>query len=1646
MTAENNQEGERPTSNSERPHFAHGVRRAKTVYGAFRPPSTKVHPGIPVSEDNSSIETNWITSHINKRVCKKFVEKQESDKNGKVIQKEDPLCICNLKRSEHTEEALSPDAEPRNKNWSPSTHTTTKPTDAFGEVEFLGFGQKISKYVRVDAETEMKTMIELLMGQWQLEKPNLLISVTGGAKNFHMKPRLKEVFRRGLMKAAQSTGAWIITGGMHAGVMKHVGEAVRDYSFAATSKNKVTCIGISPWGCVANVESVINKNGCWPAPYKLEAKPRRKESPIDLNHSHFILVDNGTKHTFATEIKFRTALESAISVMKTNTGDDAVSIPIVCVVLEGGPGTLETVKSAMQNNTPAVIVEGSGRAADILAYAYSKTKEEEIEVVDQLGRKVKKTITLIDPSLEVELTKKLETEFGEKNLSRHIGWLKECIKMRELMTVFQLDSKAQANSDIDYAILHALLKANQSNEGDQLKLALAWNRIDVAKSDIFHDDKKWEHKDLTDVMFTALLQNRTNFVQLFIENGLNIKEFVSIKTLLKLYNSIPPNSVVWSRLEKERTSDKTLKDNEKKYFNLSHVGEAIQELMGDFYYPLYLREPMYSTVNAADYLEEKYSQEGRGVDNAMMVQSYGGAPPGDLQKSRYAFEEPARELFIWCVLMARDDLAMTFWEEGKDTIAAALTASMLLKELSSKCTEDFELQAEMMQQSTKWGERALGVLNACFAADEERAGKLLVRELELFGNTTVIALAVNAKDQTFISHSCCQSMLNDIWMGKMSVDNHWWRLMVSIICPPLLWLLIRFKEPPSSVESQGAPRIENTHRHENGTTPPSAVNSATSRKPEQVELTRVQSAGQGTSSSRERLVPSRQQSTVSQSAVEDLHKPLPKKPTVSAFSKFTYFYNAPKVTFIHNCLAYIVFLLLFSYLMLVSFSPDFNIIEIIIIVWVFTIFIEEIRQLLADTSSNFRLKFISYIGDQWNIMDIGTLFLFLSGMILRSLPYEITFEVSRIVLAIDLMAFYFRLIHIFSVSRQLGPKLVMIRRMMIDLGFFVIILIVFIMGFGVCCQVILYPNSTLDWNLIVGIMKKPYWQMYGELFLEEIEGQEDCTTDFALYSNGTLPRCPTYLGTQLMPMLLALYMLFTNVLMLNLLIAMFSYTFDKIHESNDAVWKFQRYSLVKEYFDRPPLAPPLIIFAHLFLLIRMCIRTSCGKCLSNDGGFRYSLSENEHKQLLLWENMNCDEYIREADAEDKDSMENIVKDANKGVLALNARFDGMTDSDTSGLVVSLPPHVEERLQYLEDHMRRTNLALDWIVDALHKNKMGGAKPDLPDLEKKREEEKKRLEEVATKEKEKVQTMMAKQHELHYNSRESPYPHSNVVRFNVTDDQVPWEVELPGYAPEKYTAPIVLEHPNWADIDLMSIAIADRAQIQFNKTVKNVVRTSFICKYKVIDGLPQNPKGRTGLIGRGLLGRWGPNFAGDPIVTRWKRDAQDRIVEINGRPVLEFVAIMRADNGQWALPGALLEPGQAVHSCIKASLTHDARARFTQSEQQMEIHDKLDTMLAEGVEIYKGYADDPRNTDNAWMETQAYNYHDKEGSILSNFCIMIGKKAILGDTDDDGDLDIVRAGNDATAATWTDVSANQPFYASHSHILRKVAELHNAFWI
>lgn len=56
------------------------------------------------------------------------------------------------------------------------------------------------QFIRISHDTDPEKVLRLLREEWKLELPKLLISVTGGAKNFVLHPKLKHVLRQGLLK------------------------------------------------------------------------------------------------------------------------------------------------------------------------------------------------------------------------------------------------------------------------------------------------------------------------------------------------------------------------------------------------------------------------------------------------------------------------------------------------------------------------------------------------------------------------------------------------------------------------------------------------------------------------------------------------------------------------------------------------------------------------------------------------------------------------------------------------------------------------------------------------------------------------------------------------------------------------------------------------------------------------------------------------------------------------------------------------------------------------------------------------------------------------------------------------------------------------------------------------------------------------------------------------------------------------------------------------------------------------------------------------------------------------------------------------------------------------------------------------------
>lgn len=57
----------------------------------------------------------------------------------------------------------------------------------------------------------------------------------------------------------------------------------------------------------------LSWQGCFPAHYTMDIKGQGHLSCLDSNHTHFLLVDNGTQDQYGVEIELRTRLEKCIS-------------------------------------------------------------------------------------------------------------------------------------------------------------------------------------------------------------------------------------------------------------------------------------------------------------------------------------------------------------------------------------------------------------------------------------------------------------------------------------------------------------------------------------------------------------------------------------------------------------------------------------------------------------------------------------------------------------------------------------------------------------------------------------------------------------------------------------------------------------------------------------------------------------------------------------------------------------------------------------------------------------------------------------------------------------------------------------------------------------------------------------------------------------------------------------------------------------------------------------------------------------------------------------------------------------------------------------------------------------------------------------
>ncbi|XP_077980080.1 transient receptor potential cation channel subfamily M member 3-like [Glandiceps talaboti] len=299
---------------------------------------------------------------------------------------------------------------------------------------------------------------------------------------------------------------------------------------------------------------------------------------------------------------------------------------------------------------------------------------------------------------------------------------------------------------------------------------------------------------------------------------------------------------------------------------------------------------------------------------------------------------------------------------------------------------------------------------------------------------------------------------------------------------------------------------------------------------------------------------------------------------------------APRAQYVCSILSTVCLLVLFTIFVLTDLHPYGNaksptVLEIIVTTWVSLLILNELYLAVLHTCrhewkrvmvawSNIFIKVVSMV-------------LFLISLFCRYLLTTHWFGFARVMYSLTLGSFYLNLLPLVFASEHLGPKLIMIVVMVKQLITFIVILGVFVLAYGTAYEAILHPNDPHNF------LYTSYYKLHGDLLTEEME----------------IAGPHSIAITCILNIMTGIYVLIGNVLLLNLLIAVFTMYIEKIQNKSNVVWSYYRYGLIKEYADKflPMRGFP---FYPMLWLVSKC--TKGEKDLPSGSSKEFELRRFEH--------------------------------------------------------------------------------------------------------------------------------------------------------------------------------------------------------------------------------------------------------------------------------------------------------------------------------------------------------------------------------------------------------------------------------------------------
>eukprot|EP00794_Sanderia_malayensis_P004801 gene4801-5428_t len=202
-----------------------------------------------------------------------------------------------------------------------------------------------------------------------------------------------------------------------------------------------------------------------------------------------------------------------------------------------------------------------------------------------------------------------------------------------------------------------------------------------------------------------------------------------------------------------------------------------------------------------------------------------------------------------------------------------------------------------------------------------------------------------------------------------------------------------------------------------------------------------------------------------------------------------------------------------------------------------------------------------------------------------------------------------------SLHHLFGPWSIIIRSLFQDLLRFLVILLIFIVGFALQLTVVYKPVYDLK-NVDIPTEALPIpgqdsvFQIFEHLFFAMfgLTGK----SDLVMFNSTTNPPATKYLAL----VIFGLYEIIIIIVLINLLIAMMSNTYTRIEERSDIEWKFGRAKMIRNMTKTVSTPAPLNIITTLMMIFKVVFKTNCCCCRTDIHKICDEM-ENKHPDMQM---------------------------------------------------------------------------------------------------------------------------------------------------------------------------------------------------------------------------------------------------------------------------------------------------------------------------------------------------------------------------------------------------------------------------------------------